>query len=384
MGYYIRELKNKSQLPHWKIQFITYKKAETQNSNAQKPRKEWDVPTRRWNSLGFKDSMTLEQARCRAKQINAQIEIKRQESRRKKIEEDYEKLQTAFTAAMTEVFKEEFELKYITGRYQNPDWKRRFEVSWRAAQRMLIAVQLDPIDWHDDCRMFYDYLHNKKFSFSYIRKILLVTNLWGHFLSRRLGQSFMRIPIPNGVEKGRLLNAYFEKCGYRSNESEPILPARLQKAKPKLKPEHYNWIYLSVWLGLRPREVDQLKNEHFVRLQPGLHKKIILWIYQTKLSAVPPQYRWKLIPIIFSEQEVAIKILRSGTFKRPHVKLIKKYFGANRTLYAGRKGFTDLMLARQQDFINISQWMGHSSIERTWRNYKSKKIVHFTDIRNAS
>ena len=57
MGYYIRKLKNKSQLPHWKIQFITYKKSETQESNAQKPRKEWDVPSRRWNSLGFKDSM---------------------------------------------------------------------------------------------------------------------------------------------------------------------------------------------------------------------------------------------------------------------------------------------------------------------------------------
>ncbi|OFZ20362.1 MAG: hypothetical protein A2Z20_12640 [Bdellovibrionales bacterium RBG_16_40_8] len=120
----------------------------------------------------------------------------------------------------------------------------------------------------------------------------------------------MRIPIPNGVEKGRLLNAYFEKCGHRSNESEPILPSQLQKAKSKLKPDHYNWIYLSVWLGLRPREVDQLKNDRFVRLQPGLHKKLILWIYQTKLSAVPPQYRWKLIPIIFTEQETALKILR--------------------------------------------------------------------------
>lgn len=84
MGYYIRELKNKSQLPRWKIQFITYKKEDTKTSNAQKPRKEWDVPTRRWNSLGFKTSMSLEQAHSRAKQINAQIEIKRQESRRKK------------------------------------------------------------------------------------------------------------------------------------------------------------------------------------------------------------------------------------------------------------------------------------------------------------
>lgn len=81
MGYYIRELKNKKQSPHWKVQFITYKKEDTKSSNAQKPRKEWDLPLRRWNALGFKDTMTLEQARSRTKQINAQIEIKRQESR---------------------------------------------------------------------------------------------------------------------------------------------------------------------------------------------------------------------------------------------------------------------------------------------------------------
>lgn len=40
MGYYIRELRNKLNAPKWKIQFITYKKSETRDSNAQKPRKE--------------------------------------------------------------------------------------------------------------------------------------------------------------------------------------------------------------------------------------------------------------------------------------------------------------------------------------------------------
>lgn len=285
---------------------------------------------------------------------------------------------------MPEVFKEEFELKYITGRYRNPGWKRRFEVGWRAAQRMLIAVQLDPVDWYDDCYQFYDYLHKQRFSFSYIRKILLITNLWGHFLSRRLGQSFIRIPIPNGTEKARLLDAYFEKCGFRTNESEPLTKENLLHARSKLKPEHYNWLYLSVWLGLRPREVDQLKDARYIRLQPGLNGKTILWIYQTKLPAIPPQYRWKLIPIIFTEQDAALEIIRSLQFKRPNGKLVKKYFGQNTTLYGGRKGFTDLMLAYQQDFIHISQWMGHSSIERTWRNYKSRQIVHFSDFKDPA
>ena len=171
---------------------------------------------------------------------------------------------------------------------------------------MLLEVQLDPVDWYDDCYVIYDYLYKQQFSFSYVRKILLVTNLWGHFLSRRLGQAFERIPVPAGAEKARLLEAYFEKCGHRVNESDPITPDQLQQVKSKIKQDHYDWWYLSVWLGLRPREVDQLKDERYIRFQPGTHGKVILWIYQTKLAAVPPQYRWKLIPIIFFEQEAAL------------------------------------------------------------------------------
>jgi hypothetical protein len=122
----------------------------------------------------------------------------------------------------------------------------------------------------------------------------------------------------------------------------------------------------------------------YVRLPPGLNGKMVLWIYQTKLTSLPPQLRWKLIPIILPEQEVALEIIRTRMFKRPNVKIVKKYFGPDTTLYGGRKGFTDLMLTYQQDFIHISQWMGHSSIERTWRNYKSKKIVHFSDFKDAA
>jgi hypothetical protein len=71
MVYYIREMKDKLATPRWKVQFITYKKEDTRQSNAQKPRKEWDIPKARWSSLGFKDSMTPDQARSRAKKINA-------------------------------------------------------------------------------------------------------------------------------------------------------------------------------------------------------------------------------------------------------------------------------------------------------------------------
>jgi hypothetical protein len=378
MGYYVRELKGKGGPPLWKLQFLSYKKEHNRNSTAKKPRKEWDIPKARWMALGFQELMTIDQARSRARQINAQLETKRQEERRKKIEEDSESLRQKFTAAIPDVYKKEFELKYLTGRFQIQSWKKRFLTSWNAAQRMLVEVPLDPMDWYEEAHLFYDYLCKKRFSFSYIKKILVVTNLWGQFLARRLGQPFIRIPFPSGTEKARVLEAYFEKCGNRLNQSDPVTPEQLERVRTQLKPEQYNWLYLSVWLGLRPQEVDQLKDKRLLRLQCDLDGRPILWIYQTKLVSVPPRYRWKLIPIIFQEQKKALEIIKSRKFQRPLVKTVRKRFGRHTTLYGGRKGFTDLMLARQQDFIHISQWMGHSSIERTWRSYKSRRIVHYS------
>jgi hypothetical protein len=45
-------------------------------------------------------------------------------------------------------------------------------------------------------------------------------------------------------------------------------------------------------------------------------------------------------------------------------------------LYGGRKGFVDLMLSKEQTFENISVWMGHSTLDRTWRSYKQRRKFH--------
>jgi integrase len=123
----------------------------------------------------------------------------------------------------------------------------------------------------------------------------------------------------------------------------------------------YNWLYLSVWLGLRPNEVDKLIDDEFVRILFDKQGIPILWVYQSKLTSIPPRFRWKLIPL----------------FERPLAKTVKKYLGSNITLYGGRKGFTDLMLSINQRLENISQWMGHSTIDRTWKHYKCRTMVHY-------
>lgn len=183
--------------------------------------------------------MTLEVARIRAKQLNAQLELRRQEERRRKLEEKFDVLDVKSQAALPNIFKDEFEIRFITSRYDDPKWRKRMMTSWRAAQRMLIEVQLDPIYWFDEAHHFYNYLHRKRFSFSYCKKILFLTNMWGHSVCRKLNHSFTRIPSPRGKEKARLLEAYFGKRGGHTNQSDPLTPEQLETAKADLKEENY-------------------------------------------------------------------------------------------------------------------------------------------------
>ncbi len=140
MGYYVRFLERKTELQPWKLQFITHKKIDTVASKAKRPRKEWDIPQRKWSALGFHSQMGFEIARSRAKQLNAQLELRRQEERRRIIEEQIAKLDLKAHAFLPDFFKDEFEMKFISSRYDDVKWKRRTMTSWRAAQRMLIEV----------------------------------------------------------------------------------------------------------------------------------------------------------------------------------------------------------------------------------------------------
>ncbi len=87
MGYYVRALPNKKSEPNWKVQYVSFKKSDYKDSKAKFPKKEWDISIDRWCALGFYRYMTLEEAKVRARQLNSQLEIKRQEEQFLKIEE---------------------------------------------------------------------------------------------------------------------------------------------------------------------------------------------------------------------------------------------------------------------------------------------------------
>lgn len=380
MGYYVRSLKDKKQRPQWKIQFISSRqKDQRADSQAESPKRTWDLSKDRWRPLGFQPSMTVEDARVRAKQLNSQILLKQQEVRIKKFEEKQYQFKLHNDALLPDEFVAEFELKFVQAKkfllpHQRKIRNQQRYKLWRSAQRMIVAVGHEPTDWLYFPDKFYEYFCTKQYSLGYALAVLSMANLWGRYISRKLGQPFYPVQGPRGFERQRVLDSYFEKKSNCRKPSMPITPAHLEIMKPRMKVKGFNWLYISVWFGLRPKEIDQLQDNSLWKIEVIPGGRTILWIYQTKIIALPPDDRWKPIPILFDEQRFALKIVSDHNFKRPIVRAIHNYIGKGHDLYGGRKGFVDLMLSRNQSLENISIWMGHSTLDRTWRSYKNKKI----------
>lgn len=227
----------------------------------------------------------------------------------------------------------------------------------------------------------YDYFHQKQLSLRYILSILKLSNLWGFFICKKMARPFLPVPPPRGYERQRLVDEYYRKEQKARKPSLPLSPEALRETAGKMNVKNYHWLYLTVWLGLRPQEVDNLLDKQLWWVETLPNKRKVLWIFQTKIIALPPEDRWKPIPILFPEQEFSLRIVEGQNFKRPIGKTMKKYFGKGTDLYAGRKGFTDLMLSKGHSLENISIWMGHSTLDRTWRSYKSRRRYHLLGSR---
>ena len=76
-------------------------------------------------------------------------------------------------------------------------------------------------------------------------------NLWVFFICKKMGRPFLQVPIPGGYERRRIINAYFEKSANKN----------------KLRIDLFNWMYLTVWFGLRRKEVDYLHDKNLWRVE---------------------------------------------------------------------------------------------------------------------
>ena len=383
MGYYIRFLKNKKSLPNWKVQYIsTRKKDRRPDSTAKISKTAWDISKSRWSQLGFHEFMFFEEAQVRARQLNTQFAIKRQEEKIRQIQDKDNQLKLRFSATLPEEFVSEFEDKFVRARDILPESQKRNRnknrlTVWKAVQKIIVKVGMEPTKWFYHQTNFYDVFYEAQISLSYLRSIISMLNLWGQFITRKLCQPFTPLQIPRGYERQRILESYYNKTKKHRKPSKPITNEQLNAQYNFINSPNFNWIFISIWFGLRPLEIDQLHDKELWKIEHLPTGRKILWVFQTKIIALPPEDRWKPIPIIFDEQHFALKIIENKNFKRPLTKTIRKYFGDGHDCYAGRKGFVDLMLSKNQNLENISIWMGHSTMDRTWRSYKNKRVYHF-------
>lgn len=246
-------------------------------------------------------------------------------------------------------------------------------------QELSVELKLQSKDYAIQARDIYAYFQRRRYSVNYVQKLISMLNRWGRFVGRSTGVHYEPIPQPRGALKANISKLQRAKGRSVHRESAPLTWPILRSLESKLTPEHYRFMFISFAFGLRPIEVDGIfadKASWKVVTDRTTGVKI-LEVYQSKLTSIDEQDRWKLIPVIFDEQEQALDYIKLGA-KRPRSYHITEASRGAYTLYAGRKGFTDWMLEQGQSLEDISAWLGHKSIERTWRHYKDKNKVHFT------
>jgi integrase len=345
---------------HWRLFLVEYE-------NSKRTRRH--ISVNEYPRLGLSKDMPIETARDVARSLNARHRIIKEEAIRKSSLINLKDRRRRVYAVLPKALVEEFEKELVS--FQDPGQLKANKAlsHWERVKTLLVDLQLTGSDTHSRRDEIYRYFAHAKISFDYARKLVNILNRWTEFLARKAGTFFIPLKAPTGTARERIVDTYFDEKG-RGKESTALTIQMLALAKTRLTASQYNWLALSLWFGLRPSEVDSLtKPEQFkISVQQGYK---VLEIFQKKLSGIARSRRWKRVPVIFDEQGAALSALPD--IRRPLVKTLKKHLDAGLTCYGGRKGFTDLMLERGQDFHAISQWLGHQSIDRTWRNYKDKE-----------
>jgi hypothetical protein len=330
------------------------------------------VPVAAYEALGIRPDMTFEELYVRVKQLNQSNSIER-----RKAAEAARRL--ASTRVVESVFvpedlAEEFYERLKEATFGSEAHNRRILSHWQYVQRMLVKLEIEPVDYAERSKAFYKYFIDKSNSLNYANKLLRIVNMWGAFVCRKRGQFFEPIKSPKGKIRESINDSYFESDNF-VGESDPLPPALLENRREKLVvPGNYAWLYISVWFGLRPEEVDSLHDPKRWRVEYRGEKQI-LWVYQSKLTSIEREKRWKGIPCIYPEQVAALEMISSQKFKRPLYQTMNKVFGTDITLYGGRKNFEDMMLDRGHTLEDISMWMGHQNIQTTWTKYRNRKRI---------
>jgi hypothetical protein len=325
MGYEIKKYPAKADgTQTWYVKFNEYK---------AEGRVQRHIPRKEYPTIGISPDMTFEQAREVLNLRNAKRSNETQEARINRIRDRVAKQDKAEALHLPRALEEDF----------IAELKSRFNSStlithWRASRNFIIQAKIHPKDWSRQSEAFYKLFAAKKVSVSYAEKMIRVMNMWLEFFSSKTDKYHRKLEMPSGPNLERISEAFYSSSK-PSKESAPISPDELKAAKDRLKIEHYNYLFLTVWLGLRPIEIDRLyATTPRKELGHSIDADGDLVVYQWKLTGVKYEKRWKYIALQFPEMQQAGEIIRSKQFKRPRPSLVNKWVKEGANCYGGRKG----------------------------------------------
>lgn len=381
--YYIEKIRQteadlKANRTRWRVRHESYLNGERVTKTIER-----DL----YPQLGFLETYTIEQAKSAAKALNSKTNLDREAFRKaatkaKEIEARNKLVDSAF---LPEHLVTEFRKHLSTSHFGNANYDKKQHSRWNTVMEIIAELEIDPKEFNSRKAEFYKLFISECYSPDTVRKFIYILNLWGKFVSRKRDKHYDEIEVPRGNIREKIAEAYAESEDSRVGGAFPLTVPILFNLKSKLEhlPGKYEWMHVSLWLGLRPSEINAINEGQNYRIVYDSESELeVLWVYQPKLVALKKDQRWKRIPLIYPEQRDAVEYIKAGTLDQPLNKTLQSLTDIE-TLgsYSGRKGFTDLMLELGQDFVNVSLWLGHSNIDQTYKNYKDKKKVTLAPIK---
>ena len=339
-------------------------------------RKQVAVPAMAYPKVGIDPTLTVAAARARIKQVNKERKVDRSQA-------SASARRVALIGHFDGVFFPQNYIEQFTERVKsasagNEAHVRKLFSHFNFVQAMIKEVRVEPKNYAEDVHKFYQYMIGRQCSVDYAKKIIQMLNMWGRFVAKQQGSFFEQAPMPPRKFRSSLAKAQRNKKGVR-RESERLTTTLLAELKGALNGRRYRWLYISLWLGLRPIEVDQLAAEGLTLDQHDDGVDVLV-VNQTKIEGEEEADSLKYIPLLFPEQRQAVAWLKAADIERPESKELQTLTGLTIDVYCARKGFVDLMQSLGQQVEHASIWMGHKDIKMTLKHYKNPVNVPFTKI----
>jgi hypothetical protein len=318
--------------------------------------------------LGFKPDMSYEEARVRIEKIKAEEWVQRHEQVESNRTALRNRLKMYRNALIPDLYATEFEEIWLN--------EHNIRVShWNTLQKIIYKIPIHPTKWFKQPSLIYKQFEG--YRHGYYKKLLRYLNIWGYFVCEKEGKAWKDVPMP-GPSMQLKLEA---KAKFRSSESLPLTFEKLAETKNKWLASHYNWLFISIAFGLRPREVNNLlsDNPELYRLTEDKEHGWVLEVFQEKLRErkVPKNKCWKYIPTVLPEQRLAVLLIQFRAFRQPSRMKFQQVLGLGYSGYAGRKNFVQLLKDAGYDLFACRDWMGHLSIKTTEKSYETRGKVSY-------